>query len=165
MLFYLALFLGPLTITLAVMRYRLWDVDLLIRRTLVYGTLTGALGLIYLGSVVLLQGVVYPLIGQASSPWVIVVSTLAIAALFSPLRQRIQAAIDQRFYRRKYDAAKTLAALSVQMRDEVELEKLTADLLAVVVETMQPAHASLWLRPAERKMRQAVIMPVRGAVE
>lgn len=165
LLFYLALFLAPLTITLAVLRYRLWDVDLLIRRTLIYGTLTGALGLIYLGSVVLLQAVVNPLIGQESSPWVIVLSTLAIAALFSPLRQQIQAAIDRRFYRRKYDATKTLAALSAQMRDEVELEKLTADLLAVVVETMQPAHASLWLRQAERKVRRGAIMPARRTVD
>jgi hypothetical protein len=154
LLFYLALFLGPLTITLAVLRYRLWDVDLLIRRTLIYATLTGALGLIYLGSVVLLQAVVNPRIGQQSSSMVIVVSTLAIAALFTPLRMRIQAAIDRRFYRRKYDAAKTLAALSAQMRDEVELEKLMANLLTVVEETMQPAHASLWLRRAEPRVRR-----------
>jgi hypothetical protein len=103
--------------------------------------------------VVLLQAVVNPRIGQQSSSLAIVVSTLAIAALFTPLRLRIQAAIDRRFYRRKYNAAKILATLSAQMRDEVELEKLMANLLTVVEETMQPAHASLWLRPAERNVR------------
>ncbi|HEY3228261.1 MAG TPA: hypothetical protein VGJ87_03515, partial [Roseiflexaceae bacterium] len=119
-----------------------------------YGALTATLALVYVSSVVLLQAIVRPLTGEEQSQLVTVASTLAIAALFTPLRRRIQTGIDRRFYRRKYDTAKTLAAFSVQMRDEVELEKLTDDLLAVVAETMQPAHASLWLRPPERKVQR-----------
>jgi hypothetical protein len=124
---------------------------------------TGALGLLYLGSVVLLQAVLHPLTGPEVSPFVTVASTLALAALFSPLRRHIQTANDKRFYRRKYDAVKTLAAFSAQMRDEVELNRSTDDLLAVVKETIQPAHALLWLRPAERQARRERIAEKAGA--
>ena len=129
----------PLSIGIAMLRYHLFDVDVLINRTLVYGALTTTLALMYVSSVVLLQAVVRPLTGEERSQLVTVASTLMIAALFTPLRRYIQTGIDRRFYRRKYDTAKTLAVFSIQMRDEVELEKLTDDLLAVVEETMQPA--------------------------
>ena len=135
--------LVPVTLGIAVLRYRLYDIDLLINRTLVYGALTGTLALVYVSSVVALQEVVRILVGQAQSEVVTVASTLAIAALFNPLRRRIQATIDRRFYRRKYDAAQVLAAFSARLRDEVDLNALTTDLLAVVEQTLQPAHVSL----------------------
>jgi uncharacterized membrane protein YedE/YeeE len=130
---------------MAILRARLWDIDLLIRRTLVYAALTGLLALAYFGSVLVLEGLVRALTGQSQSQVVTVVSTLAIAALFVPLRRRVQAFIDRRFYRSKYDAARTLAAFSNTVRDEVELGRLTERLTEVVDETLQPESVGLWL--------------------
>ncbi|MDQ4077305.1 MAG: hypothetical protein M3220_13785 [Chloroflexota bacterium] len=135
----------PISAGIAILKYRLYDIDLIIRRTLIYSLLTAALALTYLGTVVLLQQLFRSLTGHDSNA-AIVISTLAIAALFNPLRQRIQEFIDRRFYRRKYDAQQTLAAFGQTVRNEVELDKLTGELLRVIEETMQPAHVSLWLR-------------------
>ena len=138
-------------IGVAVLRYRLYDVDLIINRTLVYATLTTVLVLTYLVTVVLLQGAFRAITG-GESQLAVVASTLIIAALFSPLRSRVQAFIDRRFYRNKYDAATTLVAFNTTLRDETDLGRLSDDLLDVVRETMQPEHASLWLRgPEERR--------------
>jgi hypothetical protein len=140
----------PLSIGLAILRYRLWDVDVLINKALVYGLLTGTLAAVYAGLIIGLESLVGQFGAQTTQPFVIVISTLAIAALFQPLRSRIQQLIDRRFYRKKYDAAKTLAAFSATLRNEVDLEQLRAHLIGVVNETMQPAYVSLWLRSPER---------------
>lgn len=139
----------PIAAGIAILRYRLYDIDMIINSTLVYGALTGTLAAVYVGSVVLLQ---YPLraLGVGGSQLVIVASTLVIAALFGPLRRRIQGLIDRAFYRKKYDAARTLEALSARLRDETDLDGLGDDIVAVVRRTVQPEHASLWLKePAE----------------
>jgi hypothetical protein len=139
----------------AVLRYRLYDIDLIINRALVYGPITAMLALVYVGSVVGLQGALRVLTGQEST-LAVVASTLVIAALFSPLRRRVQAFVDRRFYRRKYDAAKTLAAFSATLREETDLDALSDDLVGVASRTMQPQHASVWLRPdTVTKGRQA----------
>jgi hypothetical protein len=127
---------------IAIQRYRLWDIDLIIRRTLQYAVLTGLLVLIYMSSVVLLQGLVENLTGQ-QSPIVIVISTLAIAALFNPVRIRVQEFIDRRFFRTRYDAEQTLAQFAATARDEVDMEILTSALLRVVEDAMQPEHVEL----------------------
>jgi len=136
----------PISMGIAILRYRLYEIDLLINRTLVYGLLTATLVAIYFGGIVLLQGLFVALTGEQST-LAVVASTLLIAALFTPFRRRIQSFIDRRFYRRKYDARKTLEAFSAKLRNETNLEALSGDLVGVVRETMQPAHVSLWLRP------------------
>jgi hypothetical protein len=136
----------PIAVGFAVLKYRLYDIDVIINRALVYFPLTAMLALIYVGSVVGMQAIFRNLTGQEST-LAIVATTLLIAALFNPLRHRIQSFIDRRFYRRKYDARKTLEAFSAKLRDETDLEALNNELVGVVRETMQPAHVSLWLQP------------------
>jgi hypothetical protein len=145
----------PMAIGIAILRYRLYDIDVVINRTLVYGSLTAVLALIYFGGVTLTQALLHTLTSQERLPQlVIVASTLLIAALFTPLRRRIQSFIDRSFYRSKYDAAKTLEEFSTKLREETDLDALSDDLVEVVRETMQPAHDSLWLRPDTAPQRR-----------
>ena len=144
----------PAAIGFAVLKYRLYDIDIIINRALVYGSLTLALALVYFGVVVSTQAAFRTLTGQEQQPQLAVVaSTLVIAVLFTPMRHRIQAFIDRLFYRKKYDAVKTLEGYSHRLRDEVDLENLAGELVAVVEQTIQPAHVSLWLRDAEERAR------------
>jgi hypothetical protein len=143
---FVAILAFPLAIAIAILRYRLWEIDLIIRRTLQYSLLTGLLVLVYFGSVVLGQRLAGALTGEPDAPLVLVVSTLLIAALFNPLRSRIQDFIDRRFYRRKYDAMQTLAAFTQTARDETQLERLAPALLGAVQDSVQPEQAWLWLK-------------------
>jgi hypothetical protein len=143
----------PVAVGIAILRYRLYEIDILINRTLVYGSLTATLVAIYFGGIVLLQRLFVIVTGEKST-LAVVASTLVIAALFTPLRRRIQSFIDRRFYRRKYDARKTLESFSAKLRDETDLEALNTELVGVVRETMQPVHLSMWLRPDSAPQRQ-----------
>jgi hypothetical protein len=147
---------NTVSIGIAILKYRLYEIDIIINRTLVYGSLTVTLALLYFGSVTATQALFRTITGQEQLPQLVVVgSTLIIAALFNPLRRRIQSFIDRSFYRKKYDAAKTLEGFSTKLRDETDLEALRGDLVGVVRETMQPSHVSMWLRPdTDTKVRR-----------
>ncbi|MGH3145285.1 MAG: hypothetical protein ACRDTR_05735 [Rubrobacter sp.] len=145
----------PISMGIAILRYRLYEIDLIINRTLVYGALTATLALVYSASVTATQAIFQTLTGREQLPQLAVVaSTLAIAALFNPLRRRIQAVVDRRFYRKKYDAAKALEGFSEKLKNRTDLDALNSDLVGVVRETMQPAHVSLWLRPDAASEKQ-----------
>lgn len=150
-------FLIPIAFGIAILRHRLWDIDIIINRTLVYGTLTAILALLYFGLIFALQYLLQGIINQINDV-AIVVSTLAIAALFQPLHHRIQRVIDRRFYRRKYDAVRTVEAFSATLRNEVDLNQLHEELVAIVQETMQPSHVSLWLRKSENERKPNTLL-------
>jgi hypothetical protein len=136
---------------IAILRFRLFDIDVIIRRTLQFAILTGLLALTYFGGVVIIQGILSPLTGSSNSPLVTVITTLGIAALFNPLRIRVQDFIDRRFYRKKYNAEQALAQFAATARDEVDMDKLTSALLSVVEDTMQPEKVSLWLKKTKKR--------------
>ncbi len=149
------LLLIPISIAIAILRSRLYDIDVIINRTLVYGSLTAILALIYLVGVVGVQAIVNAFAQRQSSepsPILVVITTLLIAALFQPLRRRLQRGIDHRFYRRKYNVEQTLASFSATLRSETDLPHLTENLVGVITETMQPAHISLWLRAPDKRL-------------
>jgi len=150
----LCLLLLPICLAFSILRYRLWDIDLIIRRTLQYSVLSGLLALVYFGLIIALQGVFTAVTGQGDNPFITVLSTLAIAGLFLLLRRRVQDVIDRRFYRKKYDAAKVIAEFAATCRDETDLDNLTARLVEVVQETMQPESVSLWLRASPKRTEQ-----------
>ena len=155
LLLFIVLALLPVAVGIAILKYGLYHLDI-INRALVYGILTALLALVYFGGVTATQAIFRALTRQQQQPQLaVVISTLAIAALFNPLRRRIQSFIDMRFYRKKYDAAKTLEAFSAQLRNETDLNTLSAELVGVVRETMQPAHVSLWLGPSRRFVEDA----------
>ena len=165
LLIILVYLVAPASIVVAILRYRLWDVDALINRALVYGVLTGLLAVIYLSLIIGLESLVGLFTKHAFDPVVLVISMLAIVALFTPLRTRIQTSIDRRFYRRKYDGEKTLAAFSATLQSELDLDQVREQLLAVVNETMQPVYVALWLRPPERHSEeQARLLERHGPV-
>ena len=160
---YLMLF--PITFAISILRYRLWDIDILIRRTLIYTALMVTLALIYFVSVFVLQGALVSLTGESRSGPVTIISTLSIIALFTPLRYRIQNNIDRRFYREKYDTEKTLAAFSASLRDEVDLDSLNKRLLSVVESTMHPEHVLLWLNPSEDTKPRKEMPQISDSIE
>jgi hypothetical protein len=143
-------FIMPVFLAIAILRYRLFDIHIIVRRTLIYGTLTAILAFLYWGGIVVLQRLMTPVIGR-ESPLAIVASTLAIAALFQPLRRRIQNTIDRRFYRRKYDSQRVLESFAARLNNDTDLDVMTHDMVRVVQETLQPEHVSLWLREAKRE--------------
>ena len=150
----LSALLIPAAVAVAILKHRLYDVDIIINRTLVYSALTAVLALVYAGGVTGVGGLVRSATVQDNNNLVVAASTLAVAGLFRPARSRIQALIDRRFYRRKYDAARALELFSTRLREEIDLESLTRELLGVVQETMQPVHVSLWLRERDGRTGQ-----------
>ena len=152
MLFAVGITFPPVAAGIAILRYRLYEIDRLINRTLVYGLVTVLLAGVYAGLVLVLGELSGGLAGGTPS-WVVAGATLAVAALFQPARRRVQAVVDRRFNRRRYDAARTVEGFAVRLRDQVDLDSLSAELLAVVVRTVQPTRASLWLRPPARPAR------------
>jgi hypothetical protein len=149
LVFGLAIAFVPVAAGIAILRHRLYDIDRLVNRTLVYGLLTALLGAVYAG-VVLGLGQLFGGVGERTPSWVVAGATLAVAALFQPARRRIQRVVDRRFNRRRYDATRTVEAFSARLRDQIDLDTLTAELLAGVDQTVEPTSASLWLRPAPR---------------